>query len=219
MRDPARPPVPPPPAAPRRPASSEEAPRARAAGASERAPLLEGGRTPRRSRGRSRRAAVLVALGVLAIVAVALALALGGGGSAKKKTAGTRTALTVVSTTGRHTTRHRKAAKAKPKGLPPAETSVSVLNGTETTGLARRMSTELQQSGYSQATPLFGRPPGSNEVTVVEYAGGHEAEAEAVAHTISVSHVQPMEQAVAALANGAKVVVIIGADRANTTSP
>ncbi len=93
-----------------------------------------------------------------------------------------------------------------------------MLNGTETTGLAHRAASELQTSGYSQAVALSGRPPGSGLVTVVEYAGGHRAEAEGVAHSISVTHVQPIEAAVAALAGSANVVVIVGADKA-TSSP
>ena len=44
-------------------------------------------------------------------------------------------------------------------------------------------------------------------MTVVEYAVGHQADAEGVAHALSVGHVQPMEQAVATLAGAAKVVV------------
>ena len=153
------------------------------------------------------------------MAALVAALVASGGSSPKKHTA-TSKSVTTVSTTGKHATKRKKAStKTKARTLPPAETTVSVLNGTETTGLARQLSSELQQSGYSQATPLFGRPPGSNEVTVVEYASGHEAEAEAVAHTISVTHVQPIEQAVAGLAGAAKVVVVIGADRANKTVP
>jgi hypothetical protein len=118
----------------------------------------------------------------------------------------------------------RKPAKvpAKPaKATPPAETDVIVLNGTEATGLAARVASQLQQGGYSQAAARYGRPPGANDATVVEYASGHQADAEGVAHSLSVSHVQPVEQAVAALSGGAKVVVIVGADQVeqSTTSP
>jgi len=90
---------------------------------------------------------------------------------------------------------------------------VVVLNATETTGLAARTASGLHQSGYSQATALAGRPPGSGEVTVVQYASGHQAEAESVAHSLSVTHVQAIESPVAALAGSAKVVVIVGADK------
>jgi hypothetical protein len=122
--------------------------------------------------------------------------------------------VSVTSSGSKHPSSTKK--KAAEKATPPAETAVTVLNGTETEGLARRIASELQQGGYSQAAASFGRPPGANEVTVVEYAGGNQANAERVAHSLSVSHVQPMEQAVAALAGSAKVVVIVGADKAST---
>jgi hypothetical protein len=91
-----------------------------------------------------------------------------------------------------------------------------VLNGTETTGLAHRVSSELQQGGYSQATALNGRPPGTNQHSVVQYTSGHRGEAEAVAHSLGVSQVQPIESAVTALAGSANVVVIVGADKASS---
>jgi hypothetical protein len=96
----------------------------------------------------------------------------------------------------------------------PAEENVAVLNGTETTGLAHRISAELQRRGYSQAAALSGRPAGATQETVVQYAGGHQSGAEAVAHSLGVSKVQPMEAAVASLGGSAKVVVIVGADKA-----
>jgi len=96
----------------------------------------------------------------------------------------------------------------------PAETTVAVLNATEAEGLAHRTATALQQNGYSQAAALSGHPPGSGQVSVVEYAGGHQAEAEGVAHSLSVAHVLPIEAAVSALAGQANVVVIVGADKA-----
>ena len=93
-----------------------------------------------------------------------------------------------------------------------------MLNGTETQGLAHRVASSLQQSGYSQAAAQSGQPPGNGQVTVVEYAEGDRAAAEAVARSLSVTQVQPMEVAVSNLANSAKVVVIVGADKA-TASP
>ena len=89
-----------------------------------------------------------------------------------------------------------------------------MLNATEAEGLAHRTASELQQNGYSQAAALNGRPPGSGQVTVVEYVGGHQAEAEGVARSLSVTHVLPIEAGVSALAGSANVVVIVGADKA-----
>lgn len=158
----------------------------------------------------------LVAVAAVAVVAVT---ALGGSSGGKAKTPAT--ARTVTHTTAaKPVHRHRPASKsaAKTAALSPAETTVAVLNATETEGLARRTASSLQQSGYSQAAAAFGKPPGSGQVSLVEYAGGHQAEAEAVAHSAGVTHVQPMEAAVSALANSANVVLIVGADKA-TQSP
>jgi hypothetical protein len=101
--------------------------------------------------------------------------------------------------------------------IKPSETSVVVLNGTGTTGLAHRVSGELTQHGFSRATALNGRPPGANQVTVVEYAGGHKADAQGVARALGVTQAQPMEGTVASLAGSATVVVIVGLDKAATS--
>jgi hypothetical protein len=90
--------------------------------------------------------------------------------------------------------------------------TVTVLNGTETEGLAHRTAAELQRRGYSQAVALGGKPTGANQATVVEYAPSERKDAEDVARTLSVSTVQPLEESVSALADSAQVVVIVGAN-------
>ena len=92
-----------------------------------------------------------------------------------------------------------------------------VLNGTSTNGLAHRVSSELSGQGFARATALTGHPPGANQVTVVEYASGHKADAQSVARTLGVSQAQPMEGTVASLAGSATVVVIVGLDKAATS--
>ena len=93
---------------------------------------------------------------------------------------------------------------------------MAVLNGTETEGLAHKISGNLRQSGYTQATALGGHPPGANQVTVVEYARGHQADAEGVARSLGVTQVQPIEPSTASLSGSATVVVIVGLDKAAT---
>ncbi len=61
---------------------------------------------------------------------------------------------------------------------------------------------------------MNGRPPGANQVTVVQYTAGHKADAEGVARSIAVTTVQPMESSTAALAGPASVAVIVGLDKA-----
>jgi hypothetical protein len=168
----------------------------------------------RERRGGSRRRALLIAAVLLAAALTLVLLTKGGSSPHREAVGSTQTTGAAVATTTTSKAHHKSKGKPAAKATPPAETSVTVLNGTETTGLAHRISASLQQSGYSQAAAVGGRPPGANEVTVVEYATGHQADAEGVAHTLSVSHVQPEEQAVAVLAGTASVVVIVGVDKA-----
>ncbi len=97
-----------------------------------------------------------------------------------------------------------------------AAMTLTVLNGTETEGLAHRTAAQLQRDGYSQATPLGGKPSGPNQSTVVEYAPGQRSDAEEVARALSVGTVQPLEESVSALADSAQVVLIMGADAGAT---
>ncbi len=181
-------------------------------------PPLEGRSIYAAKRSRGRAVALMVVGVVVVAAAVAVVLTSLGGSSSPKH------ASTTTTTAGRGATPKghavHKAAKPAPKtpALSPAETNVAVLNATEAEGLASRTASALQQNGYSQAAAHFGKPPGSGQVSVVEYASGHQAEAEGVAHSLSVSHVLPIEAAVTALAGSAGVVVIVGSDREHETS-
>jgi hypothetical protein len=113
---------------------------------------------------------------------------------------------------------HRRGARTRASAgaADPASVHVAVLNGTNATGLAHRLSASLQQSGYSQAVALQGTPPGEHQTSVVEYAPGDQTEAKRVSQAVSVSQVQPLEAAVGGLAPGASVVVVAGLDKAGT---
>lgn len=167
------------------------------------------------------RATALIVGGVIVVVlAIVLVLSSGGGGKStgQGSGAGQGTKTTASTSNGAHQKQlssHRSASSGVGAGaVSPASTTVAVLNGTSTNGLAHSLSKDLQQSGYSQAAALSGTPPGSHASTVVEYASGHHAEAQGVASALSVTQVQPMETAVASLAGAATVVVIAGEDKA-----
>jgi len=150
-------------------------------------------------------------------VAVALVVALmsGGSGSPTTTKAASKTGAKVVVV--KHANPHPTPAPAPaPPAVPAnaAEISVVVLNGTETTGLAHRTARQLQQVGYTQSVALDGRPPGANQQSAVEYAPGHQSDAESVARSLTIAHVQALESAVASLAGSASVVVVMGADKA-----
>ncbi len=166
------------------------------------------------------RATALIVGGVIVVVvALVLVLSSGGGGRSRSQgsTGGRGTTKTASSTTtSAHT--HKQASshhsESPAVAASPAATSVAVLNGTNTTGLAHSLSKDLQQNGYSQATALNGSPPGSHATTIVEYSSGHRADAQGVASALGIAQVQPMETVVASLAGSATVVVLAGADKA-----
>ena len=152
---------------------------------------------------------------VLAAVAAALAVTLLGSSSHAKSPSASVGTTGSTPTTTTHTPRTPHRTPPKTPVINPAETTVAVLNATETTGLAHETAAQLQQGGFAKASALNGKPPGSGQVSVVEYTGGHRAEAQAVARSVSVTHVLPIEAAVTALAGSANVVVIVGADKAS----
>jgi hypothetical protein len=166
----------------------------------------------------------LLILGAVIVVAVAVVLILSSGGGGKSggqgSTAGTAAeqgagnSSASTTTSGHHTQTSSHHSESAAPAASPASTSVVVLNGTSTNGLAHSLSGDLQQGGYAQAKALNGTPPGSHATTIVEYTSGHRAEAQSVAKALEVTHVQPMETGVSSLAGAATVVVIAGEDKA-----
>ncbi len=175
-------------------------------------------RAGRGSSGRSSAGKRLLLIGalVVGIVVVAVIVTSAGGGSSPKHGATPTTTVTHVA--GGHHSHGSKGSSghASLSAAAKAAMTVTVLNGTETEGLAHRTAAELQRDGYSQATPLGGKPSGANQASVVEYAPGQRTDAEEVARALSKSTVQPLEESVSALADSAQVVVIMGADSGAT---
>lgn len=162
---------------------------------------------------RSPARAVVLVVGGLIVVVLALVFAVsalkgGGGGSPAASTpAQSSTASEAPRSRGTHTSAHARASN-------PTDTTVTVLNGTGTAGLAHHLASDLQQSGYSQAAAAAAVPQGTHPATVVEYTHGHRADAQAVARSLNVTQVQPIDSSTAALAGPATVVVLAGADQA-----
>lgn len=169
----------------------------------------------RRRSSPARATALIVGAVLIGIVAVLLLVSSLGSSSGKSPA---RTAATTAAHTRAHRTQTTSAttrpSETSAPVVNPAEAQVAVLNGTSTPNLAHRLSASLQQSGYSQATPLSGTPPGNHQTTVVEYASGHRAEAAQVAQALGVTQVQPIEAAASPLAGSSTVVVIAGLDKA-----
>jgi hypothetical protein len=146
-----------------------------------------------------------VIVGVLLLVFAVSALK-GGGGSGASVTQSSASSQAPPSR-GAHRSAHAVASN-------PANTTVAVLNGTSTAGLAHHLASDLQQSGYTLAAASAAVPPGSHPTTVVEYAHGHRADAQTVAKALNVTQVQAMDATTAPLAGSATIVVLAGADQA-----
>jgi preprotein translocase subunit SecG len=176
-------------------------------------------RTERRS---PARATLLIVSGLIVGVAVLVAVLVSVGGGSKGGSSSSGTAAESASGGSEKSisqgtkTSSTSSSKSAAGAANPAETNVVVLNGTSTNGLAHRVSSELTGHGYSRASALTGHPPGTNQVTVVEYANGHKADAQGVARTLGVSQAQPMEGTVSSLVGSATVAVIVGLDKAAT---
>jgi len=152
--------------------------------------------------------ALLIGAAVVVAVAVVLLLSLGGGSHKSPST------NTSASTTSTGASRHTSATHSAPK-VNPGAVSISVLNGTQTNGLAHRIAAALKEKGYAHATALDGHPPGAYPKTIVEYSAGHSTDAKSVAQVldVSASEVQPMQSTMLPLISGATVAIIAGEDQ------
>jgi poly-gamma-glutamate capsule biosynthesis protein CapA/YwtB (metallophosphatase superfamily) len=95
--------------------------------------------------------------------------------------------------------------------------TVSVLNGTSITNLARSASDKLTKAGFKGgAVGNDTTVNGARSATAIFFAPGRQDAALEVAKTVNVGRdaVQPMSAAVRALSDGAQVVVSVGADQA-----
>jgi hypothetical protein len=97
---------------------------------------------------------------------------------------------------------------------PPAEVPVIVLNGTATSGVAKRISDPLAAAGYQTEPP--GNATADVEATQVLFAPGFEAEAAVIATAIGApaGAVQPLPATPPGNVGGAQVVVVVGPDLA-----
>ncbi|MFY9487773.1 MAG: LytR C-terminal domain-containing protein [Solirubrobacterales bacterium] len=89
---------------------------------------------------------------------------------------------------------------------------VSVLNGTEISGLAKIVNDQLVQSDFTQVT-TGNRNDNVNHVeSVVYYAAGSKLEAEEVAQELGIKKVQEVDPDTAAAGGSAPVIVVLGTD-------
>jgi hypothetical protein len=94
----------------------------------------------------------------------------------------------------------------------PADVEVAVLNGTSINGLAGKVASDIEASGYAVGA-ITNTAPGV-EKTEVFYAPHEKAAAQKVARDLGVDKVAPLDKDLRAIAAGADVVVVAGEDRA-----
>ena len=97
---------------------------------------------------------------------------------------------------------------------PPAETNVAVLNGTTFTGLAGQLADEVAAAGYERGVTETNTRDQTIEQSVVFYADGFRGSAREVGKVLSIDRARPLDSGTAAVAPGADVVVLAGADQA-----
>lgn len=147
--------------------------------------------------------------GVAVLVVLALFITGVIGGSGKSSSTATQATRTIPTTTGVSTT--------PTPGTPrPQDTTVTVLNGTTVTGLARKAADKLVPLGYpiDKTTDAADQ---SQQTSQVAYAEGFKDAAGKIARVIGVApaEVMPIDASTRAVAgNAASVVVTMGADKA-----
>ena len=96
--------------------------------------------------------------------------------------------------------------------IDPASIEVAVLNGTSINGLAGKVASDIEASGYKVGA-ITNTEPGL-EKTEVMYADGQKPAAQKVASDLGVEQVDKLDRELRELAAGADVVVVAGEDRA-----
>jgi len=169
------------------------------------------------------RLAVFGAIGaivVVAIVAVVLLTGALGGDDPATQTPNTIGTPSADTSAGSDTTATTGGSKTAPAAVPaPGSYTVAVLNGTTVPGLARGVANRLQNTKFKIGN-VTNAATQDRSATLVEFAPGHRAEADAVAKAIdvgrdSIQQLSPGSKTIAG--DQATVVVTVGSDQ--NTSP
>lgn len=100
----------------------------------------------------------------------------------------------------------------RPGAVVPGDVEVAVLNGTSVPGLAAKVGDDVRVNGFKLGA--VGNSSKQVDQTVVMYEPGEKRAARKVANDLGVKPVQPINRQTERAADGAAVVVIAGADRA-----
>jgi hypothetical protein len=154
--------------------------------------------------------ALPIALALAAVLVVGIGLAVVLGGDDEPNTASTPTP-TVQPPAGaaeaERTTETSPAARA--------DTTVAVLNGTTTPGLARRVAEDIEAGGFRLGT-VDNATEQNRSATLIQYVDGAREQARTVASLIDIGSdaISPIDQSTRTVAGeSARVVVTVGADQ------
>jgi hypothetical protein len=123
--------------------------------------------------------------------------------------------VTQLSGDGGHNSGNAQANKPKPNiaAVNPGNVTVAVLNGTTVPGLAAALRDQIAAAGFTKGM-INDFSDKQLARSVVEYAPGNQAEAEAVGRRVGISRLQPVTANSRVLAGDANVIVVAGADKA-----
>jgi LytR cell envelope-related transcriptional attenuator len=162
----------------------------------------------------------IAALVVVAIVAVVLLTGALGGDDPETQAPNRIATVGEDPSAGTETAKTTTGSSATPAAAPaPGTYTVAVLNGTTVPGLARGVANRLQNTKFKIGN-VTNAATQDRSATLVEFAAGHRAEADAVAKAIEVGKdsIQPLSAGSKTIAGDqATVVVTVGSDQ--NTSP
>ena len=131
-----------------------------------------------------------------------------GGGSKPKPQA--QNHLGPASQTVKPKPKHRAASSAT---VPRNSTTVAVLNGTTTPGLAATVSDQLSRGGFKRGN-VTNAADQQQSTTAVLYSPGYKSAADQIAQLLKLKSVQPIDPGTQAIAGSdAQIVVTVGTDR------
>ncbi|MDX6659431.1 MAG: hypothetical protein QOJ55_253 [Solirubrobacteraceae bacterium] len=165
---------------------------------------------PRRGiRARLGRRGAAIVSGILLVLVVGgllIATQSGGGSTAKPKAQNTLGAPS-------QGTKPRTKAKPSAATVQRGNTTVAVLNGTTTPGLAATVSDQLSRGGFKRGN-VTNAADQQQSTTAVLYAPGYKSAADEIAQLLKLKSVQPIDPGTQAIAGSdAHVVVTVGTDR------
>jgi LytR cell envelope-related transcriptional attenuator len=158
-------------------------------------------------------AARYIAIALVGILVVGGGIAfgltqIGGSGSGSKS----------ASSGGNVGAKQGKKAKSAPAAISPRDVSVAVLNGTTTNFLASTYGRKLQAFGFNVGNEANANQGQVNE-TVVLFKPGKSREAALVRRKLGVTQIEPADQTAVSQGGGADVIVVLGADLAQSGTP